>query len=76
MNTVPEIAKAIEHPDHYQGKGLEVIEVIEAFDLGFSLGNCIKYILRAGKKGDAVEDLLKARWYLERHLEKITRPGG
>lgn len=50
----------INHPAHYKGKGLESIQVIEAFDLGFHLGNAIKYILRAGKKGDRKEDLQKA----------------
>lgn len=58
------------HPAHYQAAGLEVIDVIEAFDLGFRLGNAAKYILRAGRKGDAIEDLKKARWYLEREIQK------
>lgn len=57
----------VDHPSHYQsGNGIEVIDVIEAFGLGFSLGNCIKYILRAPKKFNALEDLKKARWYLDR----------
>lgn len=58
----------VDHPQHYQGNGLEVIDVIEAFDLGFSLGNAVKYILRAGKKGNPVEDLEKAIWYLQRDV--------
>lgn len=60
----------INHPSHYMGKGLESIQVIEAFDLGFHLGNAIKYILRAGKKGDRKEDLQKAIWYLNREINK------
>lgn len=56
----------INHPKHYQGKDLEVIQVIEAFDLNFNLGNAIKYILRAEKKGNRDEDLKKAIWYLNR----------
>jgi len=52
----------VNHPDHYQTEsGLEVITVIEAFSLGYKAGSAIKYILRAGKKGDYVEDLEKAR---------------
>lgn len=57
-------------PTHYRGNGMEAIEVIEAFSLGFRLGNAVKYILRAGKKGDVVEDLEKAAWYLKREIEK------
>lgn len=62
--------KEVDHPEHYRGKNLEVIEVIEAFNLGFNLGNAIKYILRAGKKGDKRTDLEKACWYLKREVEK------
>lgn len=58
----------INHPYHYQGNGLESIQVIEAFELGFCLGNVVKYILRAGKKGNRLEDLKKASWYLEREI--------
>ncbi len=61
----------INHPSHYKGKGLECIQVIEAFNLTFSLGNAIKYILRAGKKGNKKEDLQKAVWYLNREIESI-----
>lgn len=61
----------INQPPHYKSaSGLECIDVIEAFGLGFHLGNTIKYILRAGKKGDRKEDLMKAKWYLEREIEK------
>lgn len=61
----------INHPSHYQGNGLEVIQVIEAFSLGFNKGNSIKYILRSGKKEDHVADLRKAIWYLEREIENL-----
>ena len=66
----------VNHPDHYQfGKNneYEAIKVIDAWDLGFSLGNAIKYISRAGKKGkyNELEDLRKALWYLEHHIKKI-----
>lgn len=49
--------------------GLEVIDVIEAWGLGFHLGNAVKYILRAGAKGDRNEDLRKACRYLSRAAE-------
>ena len=57
---------SINHPSHYQSEKMEVIDVIEAFQLNFLTGNVIKYLLRAGKKGQALEDFKKARWYLER----------
>jgi hypothetical protein len=60
----------VNHPSHYGGKDnlYEAIKVIEAWGLGFHLGNCVKYISRAGKKVDELEDLKKARWYLEREI--------
>ncbi len=65
----------INSPTHYQGASLEVIDVIEDFCLGFRLGNCIKYVLRAGHKGDRLEDLKKARWYLDREISRAeTKP--
>jgi hypothetical protein len=64
--------ESVNHPSHYQGDGLEVIDVIDAFNLNFALGNAIKYILRAGHKGDRNEDLRKAIWYLE-HECKTTK---
>ena len=61
----------VNHPDHYQGNKMEVIDIIEDYSLGFSLGNAIKYILRADKKGNKKQDLQKAMWYLERELSKF-----
>lgn len=58
----------INHPKHYQGDGLEAIDVIEAFKLDFNLGNAIKYILRAGKKECRKQDLEKASWYIARSI--------
>ena len=62
----------VEHPDHYQtSAGLEAIDVIEAFfHDSFHLGNVFKYLARAGKKGDYVEDLEKAAWYLQREIDR------
>jgi hypothetical protein len=67
----------VNNPPHYKSGGLESIDVIEAFGLGFSLGNAVKYILRHDKKGKPLEDLKKARWYIERaikNLEKAVDP--
>lgn len=67
--------ESINHPDHYGGAEniYEAIKVIEAWNLGFCLGNTIKYISRAGKKDPTklLEDLRKARWYLEREIQNI-----
>jgi hypothetical protein len=63
--------ETINHPAHYGGADnpYEAIKVIEAWALGFCLGNTVKYISRAGKKGDALEDLKKARWYLDHEIK-------
>jgi hypothetical protein len=62
----------VDHPKHYGGaeNPYEAINVIEAWNLGFCLGNAVKYIARAGKKDPAaeVEDLEKAAWYLAREI--------
>ena len=61
---------AVNHPKHYTGhpSGVECIEIAEPF--GYCLGNVIKYIWRAGQKGDALEDLRKARFYLDREIKR------
>lgn len=65
-----DVSESVNHPDHYGGadNAYETIKVIEAWGLGFSLGNAVKYISRAEKKGAALEDLKKARWYLDREI--------
>lgn len=66
------MASDIDHPAHYGGDtAYEAIKVIEAWGLGFHLGNAVKYVCRAGKKGDAVVDLKKARWYLDREISRL-----
>ncbi len=62
----------VNHPKHYGGKDnpYEAIKVIEAWDLGFCLGNTVKYISRAGKKDDTIQELEKALWYLKREIKK------
>ena len=62
-------SQEIDHPSHYQGSSVEAIDVIEAFDLNFMLGNAIKYILRCDKKGEKIKDIEKAIWYLRREIE-------
>lgn len=69
--------EAVNHPAHYGGADnpYEAIKVIEAWDLGFSLGNTVKYISRAGKKSPetGLEDLRKARWYLDHFIERLEQ---
>lgn len=61
----------VNHPQHYGGNEnpFEPIKVIEHYELNFMLGNAIKYILRAGKKGNKIEDLEKALFYLKREIK-------
>lgn len=62
----------VNHPPHYKSdSGIESIDVIEGFGLNFHLGNVIKYILRHNKKGKPLEDLKKAKWYLDREIDKL-----
>ena len=65
---------AVNHPAHYGGaeNPYEAIKVIEAWDLGFCLGNTVKYISRAGRKdpNKRLEDLRKAQWYLAHEIER------
>ena len=68
------MSDTVNHPDHYGGDTVyEVIKVIEAWGLGFRLGNAVKYIARAGKKNPAtvLEDLRKAKFYLDREIAKL-----
>lgn len=61
----------INHPKHYcEGRKYEPIDIIEDWGLGMHAGNAVKYISRAGRKGDAIEDLEKARWYVDRYIQK------
>jgi hypothetical protein len=63
----------VEHPKHYTGhpSGVECISITE--HMNFCLGNAVKYIWRADLKHDAIEDLKKAKWYLDREIDKRTR---
>lgn len=61
------------NPSHYQDhpSGIQCIQITE--HMNFCLGNAIKYIWRAGLKNNAIEDLEKARWYLDREIEKMYK---
>lgn len=59
------------NPQHYKLGDVQPVDIAE--HLSFNAGNIIKYVSRAGRKGDAVEDLLKARWYLNREIARITK---
>jgi hypothetical protein len=64
---------SVNHPAHYNSHpaGVECIDVVEHFN--FNIGNAIKYLWRAGLKGDLVEDLEKAKWYVEREIERARQ---
>lgn len=63
----------INHPPHYTShpSGVECITIAE--HMGFNLGNALKYLWRAGLKGDAIENLEKSRWYLDREIAKLKK---
>jgi hypothetical protein len=67
----------VNHPQHYGGENniYEAIKVIDAWDLGFSLGNTVKYISRAGKKDNIIQDLEKALFYLDREIQNRKNLG-
>ena len=66
------MSELVNHPAHYKAKGFEAIDIIEAYELNFSLGNAVKYILRADRKANKKQDLEKALWYLQHELEKFN----
>lgn len=61
---------AVNHPTHYTSHpaGVECITITEAYN--FNIGNAIKYLWRAGLKGDALQDLQKAQWYVQREIAR------
>lgn len=61
----------VDHPSHYNShpSGVEVIRITE--HMNFCKGNVVKYVLRAGHKGDEIEDLRKAAWYLDREIKRL-----
>lgn len=66
----------INHPLHYTFSKYEVIDVIEEWKLDYHLGNVVKYIARSKHKGNELEDLKKARWYLDRKIDLLSKVKG
>jgi len=64
----------VNHPSHYKTGGIETIDFIEAKELGYHLGNVIKYVSRARRKNnDYLQDLKKAQWYLDREIQRLSK---
>jgi len=66
----------IDHPSHYTQGRYEPIDVIEDWELGFHEGNALKYLARSRHKGNQVEDLRKAAWYLMRYADTLEKKSG
>lgn len=66
-------ADPVHHPAHYKVGGIETIDFIEAKNLGYNLGNAVKYIARADHKGNRLQDLQKAQWYINREIQKAGK---
>ena len=65
----------VEHPSHYNAGSIEVIAVIEDWNLNFNEGNIVKYVARARRKGKHLEDLQKARQYIDFEIARVQRGG-
>ena len=63
----------VNHPKHYNTGKIEVIDAIEEWEMGFCDGNVIKYVARHKHKGRPIEDLKKAKWYLERLIQQYEQ---
>ena len=63
------VEEAVDHPPHYN-QGIEVIDFIDSWDFNFTVGNIIKYVSRHKYKKEPLEDLKKAKWYLDRLIRK------
>ena len=63
----------VNHPPHYTSGGIETIDFIEAKQLGYNLGNVVKYVSRSTLKGDQLENLKKAQWYLNREIKQLEK---
>jgi hypothetical protein len=76
IGDIPTPSDLINHPPHYTShpSGIECIQITE--HMGFNLGNAIKYIWRADLKGNSMDDLAKARWYITREMERLNTKKG
>jgi hypothetical protein len=72
ITMVEPAADPVNHPAHYKVGGIETIDFIEAKGLTYHLGNAVKYITRADHKGNRLQDLEKARWYLDREIGNLS----
>lgn len=74
-NFTPKVAKPtndlVNHPSHYKAGGIETIDFIEAKTLDYHLGNVVKYVTRSSLKGNKLQDLQKAQWYLNRAITNL-----
>ena len=61
----------VDHPTHYNRGKYEAIDVIEDWQMNFNLGNALKYLSRAGHKDDIIQDLKKAKWYIDREIQRL-----
>jgi hypothetical protein len=73
VRLVKALTDNVNHPPHYKAGGIETIDFIEAKSLNYNLGNVVKYITRADHKGNKLEDLQKAQWYLARELKNLSK---
>jgi len=72
----PKKVEKVDHPSHYNLGDIEVIDAIESWCLGFNDGNVVKYVARAKHKDNQLEDLKKARWYLNREIANVEKENG
>jgi hypothetical protein len=70
---LPPSSDRVNHPAHYNTGQFEVIDVIDDWQLDFYLGNVVKYVARAAHKGQELEDLKKARFYIQRRIDKLEQ---
>lgn len=68
-----EVVDMVNRPPHYTQGGIETIDFIEAKQLGYNLGNVVKYITRSAHKGARRQDLEKALWYLKREITSLSK---
>jgi hypothetical protein len=73
VRLVKALTDNVNHPPHYKAGGIETIDFIEAKSLNYNLGNVVKYITRADHKGNTLEDLKKAQWYLNREVQTMEK---
>ena len=75
QNVSEKVCDNVNHPSHYTSGKIEVIDFIEDKELGFHLGNAVKYISRAGRKdaNKTIEDLRKATWYINRQIQILEK---